>query len=229
MNRLVLLLATAASLFVSSCTSPSGHGAPAQKPVELSADAALARLKRGNDRFSHGHLKHPDQSVRRIHEVSAGQHPFAAVVACADSRVPPEIVFDEGLGDLFVVREAGHVADDATLGSLEYAVHHLGVPLIVVLGHEDCGAVGAAVEALEKHQRGEGHISALVKDIAPAVVQARHRHGGSLVHRAVASNVDLVVDQLSTSHPFLAEAIEDHHLKIVGAVYHLEDGTVSWR
>jgi carbonic anhydrase len=119
----------------------------------ISADAALARLKAGNERFRGEHLKHPDQGLVRVHELEAGQHPYAIIVSCSDSRVPPEIVFDEGLGDLFVVREAGHVADAATLGSVEYAVEHLHAHLVVVLGHEHCGAVAAASEVITKNAK----------------------------------------------------------------------------
>jgi carbonic anhydrase len=223
----IALVATAAPPAKEQPKPDEKHGG--EKAAAISADAALARLKRGNSRFAHGHLKHPDQGVDRVHTLAMGQHPIAAVLSCADSRVPPEIVFDEGLGDLFVVREAGHVADDATLGSLEYAVHHLGVPLIVVLGHEKCGAVSATVEAMKAHKRGEGHIARLVHDIRPAVTEAGPGDEATLVHRAVAANVDLVVRQLTASHPFLHEARKAAKVRIVGAVYDIDTGIVHWK
>lgn len=207
-----------------AASTPRGH----ESHPGLSADAALSRLRAGNERFRRGQLQHPDQSLHRLHELETGQHPFAVVVSCSDSRVPPEIVFDEGLGDLFVVREAGHVGGAATLGSVEYAVEHLHVPLVVVLGHEHCGAVSAATEVIVRDARPEGHIISLVDAIRPAVEKAR-RGSGPLVARAVRANVDLVVEELSSSHPILSAHVADGSVKIVGGVYDLHDGTVEWR
>jgi carbonic anhydrase len=194
----------------------------------LPPDEALALLRAGNERFVRGALKHPDQTLRRLQEIESGQHPIAVIVGCSDSRVPPEIVFDEGLGDLFVIREAGHVADAATLASVEYAVAHLGVRLVVVLGHKNCGAVSAAVGVLTMHEKPEGHIISLVDAIRPAVERAG-RSDGSLVDRAVTANVDLVVEQLRKSHPILSEHIAAGHLRVTGAVYDLHSGRVLWR
>lgn len=202
------------------------HGAEAGK--QFTADEALSRLRQGNDRFRSGQLQHPDQGVARLHEISAGQHPFAVVVSCSDSRVPPEIVFDEGLGDLFVVREAGHVADAATLGSIEYAVEHLHAHLVVVLGHENCGAVAAAAEVITKNSKPEGHIVNLVDDIRPAIERSK-KGTGSLLARAVRANVDLVAENLRGSHPILFEHLSQGTVKVVGAVYDLETGAIEWR
>jgi carbonic anhydrase len=149
--------------------------------------------------------------------------------ACADSRVPPEIVFDQGLGDLFVVREAGHVADDATLGSIEYAVEHLKTPLIVVLGHESCGAVTAAVDVMDSHQPAGGHIELLVEDIRPAVQEAgTHGSRESRIARAVTANVKLVMGQLTRNDAALAKAVRAGAVRIVGAVYDLHTGRITW-
>jgi carbonic anhydrase len=194
----------------------------------ISADAALARLKAGNERFRGEHLKHPDQGLVRVHELEAGQHPYAIIVSCSDSRVPPEIVFDEGLGDLFVVREAGHVADAATLGSVEYAVEHLHAHLVVVLGHEHCGAVAAASEVITKNAKPEGHIVNLVDAIRPAVERAKSGRG-DLLARAVRANVDLVTETLRGSHPILFDHLAEGSVKVVGGVYDLHTGAIEWR
>jgi carbonic anhydrase len=194
----------------------------------ISADDALARLKAGNERFRGEHLKHPDQGLVRVHELEAGQHPYAIIVSCSDSRVPPEIVFDEGLGDLFVVREAGHVADAATLGSVEYAVEHLHAHLVVVLGHEHCGAVAAASEVITKNAKPEGHIVNLVDAIRPAVERAKSGRG-DLLARAVRANVDLVTETLRGSHPILFDHLAEGSVKVVGGVYDLHTGAIEWR
>ncbi len=208
---------------------PQAHAVPPGTPhPALPADEALARLRAGNERFRTGHLVHPDQELARLHELETAQHPFAVIVSCSDSRVPPEIVFDEGLGDLFVVREAGHIADAATLGSVEYAVEHLHVRLVVVLGHEHCGAVTAAREVITRDARPEGHIITLVDAIRPAVERAA-RTPGDPVHRTVAANVDLVVDLIRGSHPILSSHLADGSVKVVGGIYDLHTGAVTWR
>jgi carbonic anhydrase len=135
----------------------------------MNGDQALSALLAGNQRFVSGRTNHPDQKMSRVKELAKTQHPFAAVLGCADSRVDPDIIFDQGLGDLFPVRVAGNIVDDAVLGSLEYAVEHLQCPLIVVLGHEGCGAVTAAVNGGEPGT----HITFLVDAIAPALAQAK--------------------------------------------------------
>lgn len=207
-------------------TAKTGHGH--EPATGISAEAALARLKAGNERFRGEHLKHPDQGLVRVHELEAGQHPYAVIVSCSDSRVPPEIVFDEGLGDLFVVREAGHVADAATLGSVEYAVEHLHAHLVVVLGHEQCGAVAAASEVITKNARPEGHIVNLVDAIRPAVERAKSGRG-DLLARAVRANVDLVTETLRGSHPILFDHLAEGSVKVVGGVYDLHTGAIEWR
>jgi len=147
--------------------------------------------------------------------------PFAIIVGCSDSRVPPEIIFDQGLGDLFVVRLPGHFLIDEVLGSIEYAVEHLGTRLIVVLGHERCGAVEAVVKGAE----ASGHIGSLVKAIKPAVDRAKSQPG-DLLENAIWENVAMTVDQLQSSS-LLQNPAKNGALKIVGAYYHLEDGSVT--
>jgi len=205
------------AMFVSVLAHAS-HEAPSVTP-----DQALTKLKDGNRRYLFSKMSHPlDTEARRI-EVAQDQHPYAVILGCADSRVPPEIIFDTSLGELFDVRVAGNVTDDNIVGSIEYAVAHLGVPMIVVLGHERCGAVQAAVAGVE----AEGHIGALVKCILPAVESTQGLQGDA-VDNAVRANVTLVVNQLRTSTPILAEAVQAGKLKVLGARYDLDSGVVEF-
>jgi carbonic anhydrase len=177
----------------------------------------------GNKRYVAGNLVvHPHQTREQRVELTSGQHPFAIMLSCSDSRVPPEIIFDQGLGDLFVIRVAGNVIDDVIVGSIEYAAEHLGVQLLMVLGHEHCGAVTAAVKGGEAH----GHIHRIVEAIEPAVAQARHLQG-DLVENAIKTHVALLVEHLKTSPPILANLVQEDKLTIVGAYYHLESGLVT--
>ena len=187
-----------------------------------SADA-MRFLQDGNARYVSERPTHPHEARERRLEIASAQRPFAAVLSCSDSRVPPEIVFDRGLGDLFVARTAGHVVDHMVLASLEYAVLHLKVPLLVVLGHTRCGAVAAAIEGGEHH----GHLGHLVEAIRPAVEAAREKPG-YLLDRAVRENVVRVVAELQDSRPILASLVQDEALLIVGAVYTLETGRVEF-
>jgi carbonic anhydrase len=188
-----------------------------------SADAVLAELKAGNEHHALKKYEHPHQTEERQRELATGQHPHAAILSCADSRVAPEIVFDQGLGDLFDVRVAGNVAGDAEIASLEYAAEHLNVPLMVVMGHQQCGAVTAAAEAGAAH----GHLSALIAPIHPAVERAKSM-AGDRIENAVRINVEMIVDQLRGSEPILSELVTKRELQIVGAVYSLDTGRVEW-
>jgi carbonic anhydrase len=189
----------------------------------ITPDQALSRLLAGNQRFVASKLNHPHQDLARRHDLAGSQHPFAVVLSCSDSRLPPEIVFDQGLGDLFVVRVAGNIADDAVVGSLEYAVEHLKAPLIVVMGHEKCGAVTAAMSGdAETHD----HIHALVAAIAPVVPEAKKDPRDPL-DAAVRLNVKKVVGELDRSEPILAKEVKDGRIRIVGAYYSLDTGAVT--
>jgi len=190
---------------------------------KVTPDSALAELKAGNAHHVQHKHQHPHETVQRQRELVKGQHPHAEVLSCADSRVPPEIVFDQGLGDLFIVRVAGNVVTDTELASLEYGAEHLHIPLLVVMGHEHCGAVTAAVEGGSP----EGHIGTLVDLLRPAVDQARTMTGDK-VENAVRANVQLVVKQLRSSTPILSELVAHNKLKIVGGVYSLDTGKVAW-
>jgi carbonic anhydrase len=184
----------------------------------------MKRLLAGNRRFVTENYNRGDIGPARRAELSKGQHPYAIIVDCSDSRVAPEIIFDQGLGDVFVVRTAGNTLDNIVIGSLEYAVEHLGVQLILVLGHEDCGAVKATIGI--GAGKAEGHIDAIVQAIKPAVAIARTKPG-DVLNNAVAENVDLVVERLRTSQPILGNAVQAGKVKIVGGVYSLKDGSVD--
>ncbi len=207
---------------------------------------AMSRLKEGNGRYTSGNQQHPHESseertymaansyenlgmtaadaAKRREELTKSQHPFAIVLGCADSRVPPEIVFDQGLGDLFVIRVAGNVIDDHSLGSIEYAVDHLAVRLIVVLGHQRCGAVKAAKETIAAKGEAPAHIQSLVTAIQPAVEATVN---GDL-EATVEANVKNVTQALRSSTPVLKPKVDSGELKVVGAYYSLDTGAVAF-
>lgn len=189
-----------------------------------SSSGALGELVEGNRRFVTGHLEHARQDKERRDELAKSQHPFAVIVGCSDSRVPPEVVFDQGLGDLFVVRVAGNVVDDASLGSIEYAVEHLGASLVIVLGHERCGAVQAALDG----KALPGHIGAIGAALSPAIAEAKAQRGGDPLDTAVRANVRRIVRQLTGAEPLLAHAAHEGELEIVGARYDLDTGEVEF-
>ncbi|HMD33363.1 MAG TPA: carbonic anhydrase [Vicinamibacterales bacterium] len=188
-----------------------------------SADAVLRELKAGNDHHVAKRYQHPHQTAARQRELASGQSPHAIVLSCADSRVAPEIILDQGLGDLFDVRVAGNVAGDTELASIEYAAEHLHTPLLVVMGHQKCGAVTAAAEGGD----AAGHLPPLLALIRPAVESARGR-SGDLIDNAVRINVETVVRHVRGSKPLLAGLVEHGELTVVGAVYSLDTGRVSW-
>ncbi|MCH8158084.1 MAG: carbonic anhydrase [Nitrospinae bacterium] len=185
-------------------------------------DGSLQKLIEGNRRYVEGKSTHPHQDTNRRREVASGQTPFAAVLSCSDSRVPPEILFDCGLGDLFVVRVAGNIINDEILGSLEYATEHLGVSLIVVLGHQRCGAVQAAVEGGTVH----GHIGSLIRAILPAVSQSEDKPGDR-VDNAVRENIKLTTGNMKSGSHVLEEMLAEGKLEIAGAYYNLDSGEVE--
>lgn len=198
----------------------------AHAPPTLSGESALQRLLEGNHRYLTEKPLHPRRTAARRAEIAQRQHPFAIILGCADSRVPPEIIFDQGFGDLFVIRTAGHVIDTAALASVEYAVEELGVPLLMVLGHERCGAVKAAVAVVNNGGTVPGHIMFLVDAIKPAVEQAKGSPG-DLLDNAVKAHTALVVKQLQTAAPILAPVVRESRLRIVGAHHDLDSGVVE--
>ena len=188
-------------------------------------DQALQRLVEGNQRYATSQPTYPNLTADRRTLLAQGQQPFALVFSCVDSRVPPELVFDRGLGDLFVVRTAGHTLDDAVLGSIEYGVAELKIPLILVLGHEKCGAVKATLEAVEHNTTAPDRIQTLVRDITPAIEKTKGQPGDAL-DNAVIANTALVVEQLKKT-PLLMDALAKGQLKIIGARYDIDSGTVG--
>lgn len=187
----------------------------------LHGKQALQRLLEGNQRFAASRFQHPHQTPERRAELLSGQQPFAVIVGCSDSRIPPEVIFDLGLGDIFVIRTAGNVLDDVGLGSLEYAVEHLRVPLILVLGHENCGAVTAALQGGEAH----GHLGSLLTAIQPAVSQAKTQTE-NMLENAIKANMTRIVEQIKTTEPILSRAVQDGSLEVIGAYYQLATGEV---
>ena len=188
----------------------------------MSGNDIWQELISGNKRFAEGNPTHPNQSMARRQEMAKGQNPRAAVLACADSRVSPEIVFDQGLGDLFVVRVAGNVVNDPILGSLEYAVEHLGTRLIVVLGHQRCGAVAAACAGGE----APGHIGSLVQALAPAVDKISASEEGR-VDWVAKENVRMMAKSLRSCGPILEKWVRQGKLEVAGAFYNLDTGAVE--
>jgi len=215
--RMSMLLAIAAL----SITTTRAVIAAVQKPA-ISAEQALKLLIEGNERFVAGKVEHPNQTPAQRAEVAKGQHPFAAVLACSDSRTPPEIIFDRGLGDIFTVRVAGNVTDQLVIESLDYSVKHLGVRLVMVLGHRRCGAVIAAVEGYEEVNKDVGP---MLLDLYPAV-RATQGMPGDPVENAVRENVKLVVKTLAASGE-LSAMVKSGELKIVGGIYDLDTGTIE--
>ena len=187
-------------------------------------DQAIERLLEGNRRYA-ANKPTLDESERRRIEVAHKQEPFACIFGCVDSRVPPELLFDQGLGDLFVIRTAGQVMGRTVLGSLEFGVAELHIPLIVVLGHERCGAIKAAMDILERQATAEAEIMYLVEALAPAV-EAGKKAGGDVWDQAVRAQIALVVERLRYS-PILERAVAEERLRIVGAWYNLETGLVE--
>lgn len=185
-----------------------------------------ARLMAGNERFIGDSPLHPNQDAARRHDLAAGQRPVAAFFGCSDSRVAAEVIFDQGLGDLFVVRTAGHVVGPTELGSLEFAVGKLDVPLIVVLGHDSCGAIGAAKAAYTDGLMPSGFLRDLVERITASVVAA-DRRGESSVDEIEREHVRQTIHLLGERSRTIAERIEDGRLAIVGCTYALAEGRAS--
>lgn len=195
---------------------------------KTSPAAAWTTLKEGNQRFVAGRPAHPSQSIEHRTALAATQRPTAVVFGCADSRVAAEIIFDQGLGDMFVVRTAGHVIDSAVLGSIEYAVTVLDVPLIVVLGHDSCGAVQASLAALDEGEVPGGFVRDVVERVAPSIMLGR-RDGLTRVDEFEARHVIETGAQLLARSTAIAERVKCGDLAIVGVTYHLADGRTVLR
>lgn len=213
----MLALVCAAALWAPALTR-------ADAPSTINADEALKLLLAGNQRFVAGNLNSitRDEMAQRRAELIQGQKPFAIILCCSDSRVGPEIVFDQELGNIFVVRTAGEVLDAAGIGSIEYAVAHLGSPLLLVLGHEHCGAVAAAVADAKE----PGHIANIVKAIRPVVAKTKGQPGDPL-QNAIRANVQDIAARLRSAGPVLSERVKAGQLKVLGATLSLSTGKVE--
>jgi carbonic anhydrase len=192
----------------------------------VSPDEAIQRLQEGNVRYAANTSRNKDFSAGRMARASA-QYPFASIVSCADSRVSPELVFDQGPGDLFVVRVAGNFVNEDGLASLEYGAVVLQSRLIMVLGHSDCGAVNSTIKAMSDGTTLPGHLPSLVNSIRPAVEAAKARNAADLLSEATAENVRRAVAYLHAAKPLLSDLVSAGKLKVVGAVYNIESGTVT--
>jgi carbonic anhydrase len=191
----------------------------------VTSSEALQQLLQGNLRFQKGKAIWPNQTLARRKAIAQEQNPFALIFGCVDSRVPPELVFDRGLGDIFDIRTAGHVIDNAALGSLEFGVEEFHCPLLVVLGHERCGAVSATITAIDSHEEPPGSIRTLVDYIRPSVLAA-HGTGATRLDNAVRLNVSHTVRALHQSK-ILNDAVKSGQLTILGAYYDLDTGAVD--
>jgi len=219
----------AAGAAASLAMAPRAFAAPPKAPPKpenvISPDAALHRLMEGNARYVEGVSRRHDFRHER-EALSKGQNPFAAVLSCADSRIAPEYCFDTARGDLFVCRIAGNFASDEMVASLEYAVQVLNAPLILVLGHEACGAVDATIKSVKDGTTLPGHLPSLVEAIQPAVAAVQGQPGDILAN-AIRRNVALNVDKLKSAAPILKTFVDDNKIKVVGGVYALRSGRVE--
>ncbi|MEG6510061.1 carbonic anhydrase [Methyloligella sp. 2.7D] len=222
---LSLGLGAAAALLAGNAKAKAEDQPPRPQNV-LDPDQALERLMVGNERYVKGTGKTHDFIAERPALVR-GQNPFAGILSCADSRVAPELAFDTGRGDLFVLRVAGNFVNLDNLASFEYAVAVLNAPLLMVLGHEACGAVSSTISSIEDDTTLPGHLPALVKALTPAVKQASAQSHDDLLARATEDNVRLNVEKLKTASPILDKAVKAGKLKVVGGIYRLETGKVE--
>src|ERR1700681_895873 len=214
------LLLGAASLLLTNAAGAKENKAPPKPENVLSPDAALKRLMKGNERYAEGESRRHDFKRER-EALVGGQNPFAAILSCADSRIAPEYAFDTGRGDLFVCRVAGNFASDETVASLEYAVAILNAPLILVLGHESCGAVDATIKSLKDGTTLPGHLPSLVTALAPAV-NAVSQQPCNLLDNATRKNVIDNIEKLKSASPIIDKFVADKKVRVVGAVYRLD-------
>ena len=220
-------VASPANAIPTATTVPTATPVPTTAPGPGGAEESWRKLAAGNERFVSGRQRHPHESLRWREKLVDGQHPFAAVLGCGDSRVPPELVFDEGLGDLFTVRAAGEVLDSAVVGSIEYAVEHLHVPLVVILGHESCGAVKAAIDLVNGTGHFTGDVSLIVRAIEPAVrATPANPDKAKFLAACVAEQTRRSATLLTERSTIVRDAIA-RGVKVVPASYELRTGRVT--
>jgi carbonic anhydrase len=222
------VLASTAGLGALDDVAAAADAAPPPQRFPKSPELALERLKAGNRRFAAGKARKPRQGTKRLVQVAEGQRPFAAILSCSDSRVPPEITFDQGLGDLFVVRIAGNTATDPfVIGSLEYAIEVVGSLVVFVLGHSECGAVKAAIDVETKGTTLPGDIGAVVQPILPAVQAVSGTTSGGLLEAATEENVKMAMESLGQVQ-IVADAVAAGKLLVAGGEYELATGRVDY-
>lgn len=228
---------------ISTKTTTITSNATVAKRLNPYAENAFKRIVEGNARFAEGIQNNPNQNVDKRREVANGQVPHTIIVTCADSRVSPELLFDQGLGDVFVIRVAGNVVDQFSIASIEYAAEHLHSPLLVILGHERCGAVGAAVQTYEAHLKNpadhkesahgtvatdeHANINALIHEIMPSVMEAA-RKPGDLLANAIDINVENSINQTMGRSPLLRRLAEESKFDVIGGTYDLDTGRVTF-
>lgn len=213
--RKILFLLVSLIIFVNNCFAHSEN---------ISADEALQKLKEGNNRFVTLKLKHPDNSKKRRAQMLKGQHPFVAILSCSDSRVPPELVFDQGLGDIFEIRNAGNVLDEHVIGSIEYAVMHCGVKLIVIMGHQDCGAIAATLSGKSETK----YIQSLEDSIQPAVQDCKDKGLEINSDNVVKAHIMQDIEELLSQDIELVKYMKENNVQIKPAYYHLDSGKVEF-
>jgi len=227
MNILKIISLAAVLLWSAAFASILRAAGPTDASTRLLRDASLMLLKEGNARFAMGKPQHPHQDAeRRTATASQGQEPIATILACSDSRDPVELIFDRGVGDLFVVRVAGNVAGESELATVEYGVGHLNTPLLIVMGHTKCGAVTAVVKEAELH----GHLHALAEKIKPAVEKAKldTTEIEEVVPKAIQANVWQTIEDIIKQSSEVRAKVEAGQVSILGAFYDLEQGKVTW-
>lgn len=224
-RRVFLRLAGIAATGVAMPSLALAAKAPPKPKNVLTPDAALARLKEGNTRYVAGVAKRHDFKNER-EALTRGQNPYAAILSCADSRVSPEYAFDAGRADLFVCRVAGNFANDDVIASLEYAVAVLNTPLLMVLGHQSCGAIDATIKSIKDGTTLPGHLPSLVAALSPAVKATLNQPGNTL-DNATRQNVLLNVEKLKTATPIIDKAVAEKKIRIIGALYRLDTGRVD--
>ena len=205
------------------------HGKPQREAGPVPADKSLGWLKNGNTRFTTGRVRSDGATAKDRARLMLGQKPHAVILSCSDSRVPPEVVFDQKLGEVFVVRTAGESLDNNVIGSIEYAVMHLGSNLIVVMGHEGCGAVKATLSSLKGADLGSPALNSLVSDLKPRLQQYASKQPSEGVLDESWANVKGVSHDLTERSQILRDAVASGEVKIVGALYHMDSGNVEWQ
>lgn len=211
-------------IFITLTVICISFGMPSAFANNISADKALEKLTKGNQRFIEFRQKHPDENKKRRAEMVKGQHPFVVILSCSDSRVPPEIIFDQGLGDIFEIRNAGNVLDEHVIGSIEYAVMHCGVKLIVIMGHQDCGAIAATLSGISETK----YIKSLEDSIQPAVDDCRKKGIEVNSDNVVKAHVAQDIEELLSQDTELVKYMKEHNVQIIPAYYHLDTGVVDF-